>query len=324
MNKSLKILLILILNLLILLKLGSLTMKKQEDLLKYNYLFLGLDGNKNENRFMHIKEGELTQIEITNKIDRNIEFFHVSKNIICICNTNKIFYYDLNNKIIIKELVFEYDVYATKINNQKDLYILVDGKIYKYNYEEDNVKLVNELYSNYPRKYERYNPDSKIIFPHKNFGNKISYSKKRNSLFFCFNTFETNHNYIRVFELSLSDYQITPRFIGENPIILEKTNNIYYINSLNQKEIMVADLDTFKQSVYFKYKKIIGYFVVKHNGTLLFSYARNLPDIFLFVSPIISKTEHKHILKMRIDNKIVPFYYDSYYLKDPFDFWERL
>ncbi len=218
----------------------------------YNYLFEGNDYN----------------LKLNDKwagfFAQNI--FIINKNTICLVISDKIYYYIPFQKKIIRKLeVNKYSI-ANKVNNSGDLIVFSGGNLYKYYYQEDKLVKLKEMVKELsPSNHTIYYP-SPYIHP-----NKISYSEKRNSIFYsAFNNPETRER--GIYELSLNDYSLKLRGKGFSPQVNDEKGVIYYINN-KQKNIIESTFDGFKEEILLTYTEDIRDIVVIDEETIFFAHA---------------------------------------------------
>lgn len=216
----------------------------------YNFLFKGNDYNlKLDDRWA----GYFAQ-----------NIFIINENMICLVINNKIFFYDFKNALIVKILHIEDDSIAINTNNKGDLLIFSGGDLYKYYIEQDKLIKLKKLVED-QSDYTLYYP-SLYIHP-----NKISYSKKRNSVFYsAYINPETRER--GIYELSLEDFSVRLRGKGFCPQVNDEKETIYYIND-DQNSILKLSYDGSNEEKLLTYTEAIRDMVVIDEETIFFAHA---------------------------------------------------
>lgn len=192
--------------------------------------------------------------------------FIINKSTICFVMNNTVYYYNPFQKKIIRELQVDVDSIANKLNNEGDLIIFSGGDLYKNYFEKDKLVKIKEMVKDLsPSDHTIYYP-SPYIHP-----NKISYSKKRNSVFYsAYINSETRKR--GIYELSLNDYSL--KLIGEGfcPQVNDEKEVIYYIND-KQDRIIKSSYNGFKEDILLTYTDNIRDMVVIDEETIFFAHA---------------------------------------------------
>lgn len=199
--------------------------------------------------------------------------FLINKNTICLVISDTIYFYNPFQKRTEIEINLNKYSIANKMNASGDLVIFSGGDLYKYYFKKDKLIKLKEMVDD-PSDYTIYYP-SPYIHP-----NKISYSTKRNSIFYsAFINPETRER--GIYELSMEDYSVYLRARGFCPQVNDEKGVIYYIND-EQDSIIKSKYNSFDEEVLLTYTENIRDMVVIDEETIFFAHAAaqaNIKDV---------------------------------------------
>ncbi len=198
--------------------------------------------------------------------------FFINKDLFSLVLSDSIYYYNFKNKKLINKLDIKKSSIAINKNKKGDLIIFSGGDLYEYYFNQDKLEKLKDIA---PEDFDKsiYYP-SLYIHP-----NKITYSKKRNSVFYAaYIDFEKRIP--GIYELSLDDYSLELRAKGFCPQIRDEENSLYYIKTdkdyyktVDEAIIAKVNLDDFSEEKVLSYPHNIRDMTVIDKNTIFFVHA---------------------------------------------------